>query len=133
VAELGERVDAAAALAAWEAALEAEVWSGPPSWLHGDLMPSNLLLSDGRLAGVLDFGCMGAGDPACDLIPGWNLFSGEAREVFRGASKVDAATWARGRGWALSVALVQLPYYWDGNPVIAQNARRTINEVLAER
>lgn len=133
VAELGERVDAAAALAAWDAALEAEVWGAPPRWLHGDLMPSNLLLSNGRLAGVLDFGCMGAGDPACDLIPGWNLFSGEAREVFRGASKVDAATWARGRGWALSVALVQLPYYWDSNPVIAQNARRTINEVLAER
>jgi len=130
--ELGEHIDARAARACWDAALEAEPWGGEPCWLHGDLMPSNLLVSEGRLAAVLDFGCMGAGDPACDLIPGWNLFSGVGRARFQDAAEVDAATWARGRGWALSVALVQLPYYAQSNRIIAGNAQRTIDAVLGE-
>lgn len=130
--ELGDRIDSKAALAAWEAALDAPAWEAASVWLHGDLMPSNLLLRDGHLAGVLDFGCMGVGDPACDLIPGWNLLAGEGRAAFREASGADEASWARGRGWALSVALIQLPYYQDSNPVIAANARRTIGQVLGE-
>lgn len=72
------------------------------------------------------------GDPACELIVAWNLFSAETREVFRAALRVDDATWARGRGWALSVSLIALPYYKDTNPVLAGISRHTIAEVLAD-
>ncbi len=93
-------------------------------------MPSNLLVTDGRLGGVLDFATVGVGDPACDLIPAWNLLPASAREIFRDAVGVDSATWARGRGWALSMALVQLPYYRETNPIISANARHVLGEVL---
>lgn len=132
MADLGPLIEQDRTLGAWEAALDARAWDRPGVWLHGDLMPSNLLFDGGRLAGVIDFGCMGVGDPACDLIPAWNLLAGEAREAFRQASGVDGETWARGRGWALSVALVQLPYYRETNRVIAANAERTIQETLRD-
>ena len=125
-------VDAAAVTAAWEADLGAPPWVKPPVWIHGDLCPGNLLLQNGRLSGVIDFGGLGVGDPACDLIVAWNLFTRPTREVYRAALNPDAATWARGRGWALSIALIQLPYYRHRNPVLAANAKLTIDAVLAE-
>ena len=125
-------IDTKAALAAWEAALDVPVWHKPRLWIHGDLQSGNLLARDGRLSAVIDFGCLAVGDPACDLQVAWNLFTGEARAVFREALGVDDMTWARGRGWALSVGLLQLPYYHQTNPLLATIARRTINEVLAE-
>jgi aminoglycoside phosphotransferase (APT) family kinase protein len=125
-------VDTAAVTAAWDIALRAPAWPGPPVWLHGDLSPGNLLSVDGRLSAVIDFGCLGVGDPACDLIVAWNLLPAETRNVFRAALRVDDATWERGRGWALSIALIQLPYYQSTNPVLAAGARHTIGEVLAE-
>ena len=70
----------------------------------------------GRLSAVIDFGCLGVGDPACDLIVAWTLFSGKARDMFRAALPVDDATWARGRGWALSFGLIALPYYRSPTP-----------------
>jgi aminoglycoside phosphotransferase (APT) family kinase protein len=118
-----EPFDPAAALAVWAEALEAPQWTGPPCWVHSDLMPSNLLLRDGRLTGVLDWATAGLGDPACDLIPAWNLLPEAARPVFRDAVGADDATWARGRGWTLSMAVLQLPYYRHTNPVISANAR----------
>jgi aminoglycoside phosphotransferase (APT) family kinase protein len=132
IAALHGKVDAGAATAAWEAALRSPVWDGPPAWLHGDLYPSNLLVARGRLSAVIDFGCLGVGDPACDLAPAWMLFSGESREAFRAALGVDHATWARGRGWALSLGLMALPYYWETNPVLVASARRAIDQVLAD-
>jgi aminoglycoside phosphotransferase (APT) family kinase protein len=108
-------------------------WSGPPVWLHGDLLPGNLLVQDGRLSGVLDFSLVGVGDPACDLIAAWALLASDTREAFRVELTVDDDTWARGRGWALSIALVALPYYKDTNPGFAATARHLIEEVLAER
>jgi aminoglycoside phosphotransferase (APT) family kinase protein len=131
--ELHGTVDSEAAAAAWDAALRTPGWPGPPVWVHSDLMPGNLLISRGRLSAVIDFGTAGVGDPACDLIVAWNLLPAGVRNVFRAALDVDDATWARGRGWALSMALIQLPYYQDTNPVIAANARHVINEVLADR
>ena len=128
---LGDDIDAAAATAAWERALAAPEWQGPPTWLHSDLMPGNLLLANGRLAAVLDFGTMGVGDPAADLIPAWNLLPANARETFRAALAPGEAEWRRGHGWALSMALIQLPYYRDRNPVLAANARHTIAQTLA--
>jgi aminoglycoside phosphotransferase (APT) family kinase protein len=101
-------------------------------WLHADLMPGNLLVDadGGRLHAVIDFGCLGVGDPACDLFPAWNLLPAEAREVFREALGVDDATWIRGRGRALSQALLALPSYRDTDPAMAHNARYVIGEVL---
>ncbi|MFC9843596.1 aminoglycoside phosphotransferase family protein [Streptomyces sp. NPDC060223] len=132
LADLDGMIDTSAAAAAWEAALAAPLWTGPPVWLHSDLMPMNLLTREGRLSAVLDFGTLGIGDPACDLIPAWNLLPAEARPAFWHATGADHATWARGRGWALSMALNQLPYYRTTNPVMAANAEHVIREVLAD-
>jgi aminoglycoside phosphotransferase (APT) family kinase protein len=126
------RIDVAAATRAWEAALDAPAWDRPPVWIHGDLQAGNLLAVKGRLSAVIDFGGLGVGDPACDLIVAWNLLSSDTRDVYRSALGVDDATWARGRGWALSTALVGLPYYRDTNPEFVRNAERTIAEVLAD-
>ena len=127
-----EDVDCDAAAAVWRDALRAPGWDGPPVWLHADLMPGNLLVDGGRLASVIDFGCTGVGDPACDLFPAWNLLPSDAREVFREALGVDDATWRRGRGRTLSQALIALPYYRTANPAMANNARHVIRTVLAE-
>lgn len=130
---LAGRIDIAEATARWERALAAPTHTGPPAWAHADLSPGNVLVAGGgRLSAVIDFGCAGVGDPAVDLIVAWNLLPAAARGVFRDAVGAEDAEWARGRGWALSIALVQLPYYWRTNPVLAENARHTIGEVLAE-
>jgi aminoglycoside phosphotransferase (APT) family kinase protein len=125
-------LDTEAVIAAWDAALQAPAWQGPPVWIHGDLSAGNLLAVQGRLSAVIDFGGLGVGDPACDLMVAWTLFSGESREAFRAALSVDDATWARGRGWALSWALIFIPYYLNTNPVGVSDARHTIDEVLAD-
>ncbi|HLK57907.1 MAG TPA: aminoglycoside phosphotransferase family protein [Chthonomonadaceae bacterium] len=132
IASLHDTLDGDAATAAWEAALQAPAWHGAPVWIHGDLQSGNLLAVDGKLRAVIDFGCLGVGDPACDLIVAWNLLSGEARNVYRAALQVDDATWMRGRGWALSVGLIALPYYQNTNPILAEISRRTIDEVLSD-
>ncbi len=132
IAALHGMIDADAATAAWEAALQAPEWSRAPVWFHGDLLPGNLLIEGGRISAVIDFGGLGVGDPACDLMVAWSLFSGESRDVFREAVAADDATWARGRGCALSQALIFIPYYLDTNPVGVGVARRAIAEVLAD-
>jgi aminoglycoside phosphotransferase (APT) family kinase protein/predicted GNAT family N-acyltransferase len=124
-------IDTDTATAAWESALSAPAPTADV-WVHGDLMPSNLLVAGGRLVAVLDFATAGVGDPACDLIPAWNLLSGPARAVFREALEVDDDEWNRGRGRALSMALIQLPYYRDTNKGIALNGQYVIDEVLAD-
>jgi aminoglycoside phosphotransferase (APT) family kinase protein len=132
IASLNGVLDLDAVTAAWGAALQAPAWRRPPVWIHGDLQSGNLVAVQGRLSAVIDFGGLGVGDPACDLIVAWNLLSAETRDVFRAALRVDDATWARGRGWALSVGLIALPYYQITNPVLAGISRRTIEEVLAD-
>ncbi len=127
-----EAVDCDAVAAVWADALRVPGWDGPPVWLHADLMPGNLLVAAGRLTSVIDFGCMGVGDPACDLFPAWNLLPADARKVFRAALDVDDATWTRGRARTLSQALIALPYYRRTNPTMAHNARHVIRAVLAE-
>jgi aminoglycoside phosphotransferase (APT) family kinase protein len=132
IASLQDMFDAGALTAAWEAALAAPAWPGPPVWIHGDLQAGNLLVQQGRLSAVIDFGCLGVGDPACDLQIAWNFLSAETRDVFRAALPVDGATWVRGRGWALSVGLIALPYYQSTNPILSGISRRAIDEVLAD-
>lgn len=133
IARLGGIIDTGAASKAWQAALDASVWSGQSVWIHGDIHAGNLLVEQGRINGVIDFGGLGVGDPACDLMVAWNLLTAEARVVFRSALSTDDATWARGRGWALSMALIALPYYLDTNPVIVRASRHAIEQVLSDR
>ena len=101
--------------------------------MHGDLLPGNLLVVDGRLSAVIDFGCLNVGDPACDLQPAWNVFAGESRMRYRDELRVDDASWLRGRGWALFQAVLALPYYWDTNPGMIRQASHALAQVLADR
>lgn len=127
-----EGIDCDAAEAVWQDALRKPGWDGPPVWLHADLMPGNLLVEGDRLTAVIDFGCAGVGDPACDLFPAWNLLPADGRQAFREALGVDDATWRRGRARTLSQAMIALPYYRNTNPAMARNARHVIAEVLRE-
>ncbi|WP_093798214.1 aminoglycoside phosphotransferase family protein [Streptomyces sp. Wb2n-11] len=132
IGEMHGIIDTEAATAAWEEALRIPERSGPAAWSHGDLSPGNVLADRGRLSAVIDFGVAGAGDPSVDLIVAWNLLPAEARGVFREALRADDATWARGRGRALSIAFIQLPHYRNTNPVLAAGARHVIREVFAD-
>ncbi|MFB6890343.1 aminoglycoside phosphotransferase family protein [Kitasatospora sp. NPDC056327] len=126
-------IDTGTATALWDKALRLPDYAGPAVWVHGDLSPGNLLIHGQRLSAVLDFGLLGTGDPAVDLIAAWNLLPATARPAFRAALAVDDATWERGRAWALSLALVQLPYYRTTNPPVAANARHVVREILTDR
>ena len=108
------------------------MWTNAPLWIHGDLAPGNLLVRNGCITGVIDFGGLAVGDPACDLMVAWNFLTGDARAAFKTTLNPDEATWARGRGWALSMSVIALPYYLKTNPVIVENSRRTIAAVLSD-
>ncbi len=132
LAQLAGRIDTAVVTKVWEEALSAPEHTGPPVWAHGDLMAGNLLLTGGRLSAVIDYGTVGVGDPAVDLIGAWCLLPAAARGVFRESVGAGEAEWARARGWALSIAVIALPYYWDTNPPVAANSRYVIAEIAAE-
>jgi len=131
LAALEGKIDTDATSAVWEAALSAS-WHGSPVWFHGDVAAGNLLVRDGRLGAVIDFGTSGVGDPSCDLAIAWTLFGGESRDAFRATLELDDATWARGRGWTLWKGLITLAEHIDTNPSEAEIARRVIDEVLAD-
>ncbi|WP_405825484.1 aminoglycoside phosphotransferase family protein [Streptomyces sp. NBC_00838] len=131
LAALKGRVDTDRAAAVWEAALAAE-WRGSPVWFHGDIAFGNLLVADGRLTAVIDFGTSGVGDPACDLVIAWGMFHGESRAAFRRTVGQDDGTWARARGWALWKALLVLSQNIDTDEEVAAANRHVIGEVLAD-
>jgi aminoglycoside phosphotransferase (APT) family kinase protein len=127
-----ERVDAPGALELWERAVSAPGWEHEPVWVHADLDRRNVLVRDGRLAAVLDWGGVGVGDPAADVMVAWKLVDAEERERFRELVGVDDATWLRAQGWVVSQALSALGYYTlDTNPAIVGEATRWLAEVLA--
>jgi aminoglycoside phosphotransferase (APT) family kinase protein len=130
IASLGPSYDRPALTRAWETALRAPDRTGEPVWVHGDLLPPNLLVRDGRIAAVLDFGSVGVGDPAVDVIAAWSVFGPAARETFRTALAVDDATWGRARGLALHQSLLIIPYYVETNPGFVAMAARTVQRVL---
>jgi aminoglycoside phosphotransferase (APT) family kinase protein len=133
IASLGSSIEDRA-VAAWEAALDATEWKRDPVWIHGDLDSRNVLAENGRLTAVIDFGCLGVGDPAYDVMVAWKMLSRDSRESFRSALAVDDATWARARGLALSQSLMALAYYrLETNAVLVLEARRWLAEVLADR
>jgi aminoglycoside phosphotransferase (APT) family kinase protein len=125
-------VDPDVATAAWQTALTAPAWDGAPVWLHADLHPANLLARHGRLTAVIDFGELGVGDPACDMLPAWTLLTAQTRDLFRAEAKVDDATWARGRGWGLCLGLGAVHAYRVTNPVLAAIGQRAVAEVIAD-
>jgi aminoglycoside phosphotransferase (APT) family kinase protein len=131
IAALDKEIDADTATAVWETALKAS-WHGSPVWFHGDVSAGNLLVKQGQLSAVIDFGCSGVGDPACDMTIAWTLLSGKSRDVFRRVLPVDEATWARDRGWALWKALITLSEHINTNPLEAGKARQVIDEVLTD-
>ena len=130
IVELGDRIDGAAVLRSWQESLDAPPWDGAEVWVHGDLLPGNLLVMDGRLSAVIDFGGLNVGDPACDLQPAWNVFEGTSRQRFRDEVAADEASWLRGRGWALLQAVMAMPYYWDTNPGMIRQASHALEQVL---
>ncbi|HET7629596.1 MAG TPA: aminoglycoside phosphotransferase family protein [Bacillales bacterium] len=94
----------------WELALSSK-WTKDPVWVHGDVAPGNLLVKDGRLAAVIDFGILGVGDPACDAAMAWTFFDAKSRQTFKDTLNMDEETWNRARGWALWKALIT--YHWN--------------------
>jgi aminoglycoside phosphotransferase (APT) family kinase protein len=129
---LSSEFDPVALSAVWQATLNTPKWAGKAVWVHSDMAPGNLLVVEGRLTAVIDFSGIGISDPACDLTIAWNLLSKDTRKLFRQKLGVDAASWARGRGWAFLQALGQLPYYRTTNPPLATSARHVLREVLAD-
>ncbi|WP_245740993.1 aminoglycoside phosphotransferase family protein [Nonomuraea maritima] len=133
IARTHDVFDATAMTDLWNAAMSAPEWDRPPVWFHGDFHTGNLLTLDGRLSAVIDFGGLGIGDPACDLMIAYTLLSADSRAVFRATLDVDDATWTRGRGWALATGLNAYTSYAATNPGIAAQTTRQITESLIGR
>ncbi len=131
ISSLEEVIRAGEAISVWLSALKTE-WEGAPVWVHGDMSPTNLLVSGGRLSGAIDFGCMGVGDPACDLTIAWTFFSGKSRETFREPLRFDNATWTRARGWALWKAAITLRKTDKSQVALYEGTRRVIEDLLVE-
>lgn len=125
-------VDSARAIVAWNSALAAPAYAAAPVWVHGDLHPGNLIVHDGVLSAVIDFGDLTAGDPAVDFAVVWMLFQPAERQVFREASgRIDDPTWSRARGWALTLGVAYLASSLD-NPLMGRIGSATIAAVLAD-
>jgi aminoglycoside phosphotransferase (APT) family kinase protein len=132
--QLDGHVDTARVLAAWEAIVHTPPWHGPPLWIHGDLHPGNLLVREGRLSAVVDFGDVTAGDPATDLSVAWMLLPPSARPIFRASARaphapIDDATWTRARGWALALGLAYVADSRDDDR-LATMGRATIEAAI---
>jgi aminoglycoside phosphotransferase (APT) family kinase protein len=131
IAQVGSVFDAHAMTEVWCAALHAPGWDRRPVWFHGDFHTGNLLTVNGRVSAVIDFGGLGIGDPACDLMIAFTLMSPDSRACFRAALGVDDATWTRGRGWALATGLNAYTAYAATSPRVAAQTERQINAALA--
>jgi aminoglycoside phosphotransferase (APT) family kinase protein len=131
IEKLGAEIPRDAVKRVWDDAM-ATTWDREPVWLHGDVATGNLLVRDGRLAAVLDFGSSGVGDPACDVVIAWTFLSGPSRDRFRAELYVDDAAWSRGRGWALWKALITLVGHLENDSPDAALSRRDIEQVIAD-
>ena len=130
-AQLADLIDADVVIAAWARASASTPWAGPPTWVHGDLHPGNLIVDDGRLVAVIDFGDLCSGDPATDLGVAWMLFDTDGRAALRAAARVDDATWERGRAWAISLAVAVLSSSAD-RPEYEAFAHHALNAAVVE-
>lgn len=132
IAQVAGVFDAEALTRIWDDALAAPAWDRAPVWFHGDFHIGNLLTRNGQVSAVIDFGGLGAGDPAVDMMMPFTLMSAPTRAVFREELGVDDATWARGRGWAVTGGLIAYTAYAATNPRVAAATTRQINEALID-
>lgn len=128
---LSKTTDTSTISAIWSEALS-NTWQNPPVWVHGDIAVGNLLVSKGRLCAVIDFGQLAIGDPACDLVIAWTFFKDESRKTFRKVLKLDDATWAHARGWALWKALIVCVKLSGTNPLEIDRSWKVIEEVILD-
>lgn len=131
-AEIADEFDLAALHEIWDEACAAKKWDEVRTWIHGDLLPGNLITVEDELSAVIDFGECSIGNPTHDLIAGWWVFTESTRTIFKDAAAADDDAWARARGMALSGAAGALAYYRVTNPGFAAVARRTIRGVIAD-
>jgi aminoglycoside phosphotransferase (APT) family kinase protein len=130
-------IDSDAVLDVWASAIAAPGHAGPPAWVHGDLHPANILVHDGRISGVIDFGDITAGDPAADLSVAWMLLPPRAHGVFRSAYEaigngmIDDAMWSRARGWAIALGVMFLAHSAD-NPQLHAVGHRAVHAALGD-
>ena len=131
IATLQDKIDTNTATEIWETALATQ-WTRSPVWVHGDISPGNLLVKNGRLSAVIDFGQLTTGDPACDLAIAWTFFKDNSRAIFQSSLPLDSGTWARGQAWALWKALIVYAQLPGTNPLEIENSKRVIDEILSD-
>jgi aminoglycoside phosphotransferase (APT) family kinase protein len=129
IEQLAEFIDHTEAVKLWNKALSTK-WHKPPVWIHGDFAPGNILIQENKLVGVIDFGGMGIGDPACDLVIAWTFLHNKAREIFKHSINMDQDTWLRARAWCLWKATFELCHLTDQNSADALKQKRIIMDVL---
>lgn len=129
IGTLKDKIDQDIATEIWEEALKT-TWQDLPVWVHGDLSSGNLLVQDGQLSAVIDFGQLAIGDPACDLAITWTFFKDKSREIFRKSLQLDSNTWARGRAWTLWKALITAAGITNPNDTEAKECWRIIHDVI---
>ena len=129
ISQLGGVIELDRARHVWRSALEAGDWPGDPVWVHGDLLPGNILIGKGRLSGIIDWSCAGVGDPACEAMLAWSLPL-DARRIYRRTLGFDDATWARARGWVVQQTVFYIPYYATSLPFAVDQAMRRLSEAL---
>lgn len=126
---IADEIDPHRARGLWEAACAA-AFSGPPVWLHGDLKANNLIVRNGMLSGVIDWGLAAVGDPAADYATAWFWVDPAARAAFRDHLEPDDNDWLRAQGWALYGAVIALSYYRGGrNEALCQQSRLTLSRL----
>ncbi|SFC84953.1 aminoglycoside phosphotransferase family protein [Bacillus sp. UNCCL81] len=113
----------------WETALSSK-WEYEPVWVHGDIAPGNLLVKNGKLCAVIDFGILGVGDPSCDAVMAWTFFDTDSRNVFKNVLNFDENTWNRARGWALWKALITFNANKENTSSIREESFNTINVIM---
>lgn len=132
ISKLKGIIETEAVAAIWEHAISSQ-WVDDPVWVHGDFSVGNIIVRDGKLAAVIDFGGMGVGDPACDLVLAWTFLTRESRAIFKSQMDMDSNIWARASGWALWKALITLVSLEDKDSPNAKQQKQVVNSVLSDR
>lgn len=130
ITQLTDVIDSNKALKLWQQACQTK-WQNPPVWIHGDFAPGNILIQNNKLTAIIDFGCMGVGDPACDLVIAWTFLRDRARDVFINRMTLDEETWLRAKGWALWKAAFELCQLSSKTNDNANAQKRIIDEILS--